>query len=509
MNRDTIINKWENSAAIIELPDHLSELIELSFNRAHLPSQELLGYLNQKLHYIISILEAPPFLINKKINNPNDALNNVDIQLLRDILLIIWFQEENIAKIDDKIDIEEWKNKAFISAFFALIFNKLYPLKNGLDLFILAFFSNISLLFISRTHPSIYNGLESLKNKDKINPDAQEKVIGASLFELSSWILEKWGFLPEFTSALKVQNVDIMSNQEKLENLEISKVLLFASLFGEFILKGEDLLHYQDIDSIYRKLFKKSSRQFQELMVEVLRSLPKQAALFGYSHLTDLSMIYILKGHLDLLDKDLLSYNDLLQEVIKSNQKIVQRDKEIELLHNLLQKQYIKDPITDLFHYSYFREYLDQKIKEATRYEYPITLILFDIDNFKSFNSKCGYHSGNLLLKQIASLIKENIRQSDFIARYEKDEFAVILPYTGLPQSRNVAEKIRKLIKKYIYKDIDTNQDYQFTISLGYVSLLPEKNLKDGEVLVSLAMRAMKESKAKGGDSITQSYTFN
>ncbi len=508
MNRDTIINKWEKSAAVIELPDYLGELIELSFNQAHPPSQELLEYLNQKLHYLTSILEVSPFLIQKKASSPSGVLKDVNIQLLRDILLIVWFQEENIAKIDDKIDFEEWKNKAFISAFFALIFNKLYSLKKDVDLFILAFFSNISLLYISRTFPSIYNGLQALKNQDKINPGAQEKVIGASLFELSSWILEKWGFVPEFTSALKVQNVDIMYNQEKLENIEISKVLLFAPLFAEFVLNGEDLINYRDIDSIYCKLFRKSSRQFQEIMVEVLRSLPKQAALCGYSNLTDLSITNILKDHLDLLDKDLLSYNDLLQEVIKSSKKIAQRDKEIELLHTQLDKQYIKDPITDLFHYSYFIEYLNQKIKEATRYEYPITLILFDIDNFKSFNVECGYHSGNELLKQIASLIKENIRQSDFMARFGKDEFAVILPYTGLPQSRNVAEKIRKLINNYNYKNGKTNKLYQVTVSLGYVSLLPEKNLKDGEMLISLALKAMNESKGKGGDLITQSDTF-
>jgi diguanylate cyclase (GGDEF)-like protein len=508
MNRDTIIDKWEKSSTVIELPDYLLELIELSFNQAHPPSHELLEYLNQKLHYLTSILEAPPFLIENKVNSPSDALKNINIQLLRNILLIIWFQEENIAKIDDKIDFDEWKNKAFISAFFTLIFDKLYALKKGMDLFILAFFSNISLLYISRTFPSIYNGLQALKNQDKINPDAQEKVIGASLFELSSWILEKWGFSPEFTSALEVPHVNIMNGQEKKENIEISKVLLFAPLFAEFVLNGEELIRYRDIDSIYRKLFQGSSRQFQEILVEVLRSLPKQAALFGYSHLTDLSIMYILKDHLDLLDKDLLSYNDLLEEVVKSNKMIVQRDKQIELLQTLIEKQYIKDPITDLFHYSYFIEYLNQKIKEATRYEYPITLILFDIDNFKSFNVEFGYYCGNELLKQIASLIKENIRQSDFMARYEKDEFAVILPYTGLPQSRNVAEKIKRLINNYKYKDIKTNQLYQVTASLGYVSLLPEKKLKDGEILVSLAMKAMKESKAKGGDSITQSDTF-
>jgi len=508
MNKESILQNWEKSSQILDIPANIREIIDFSFNKSSIPSEAIINYLNDRLHYIIPIVESPPFSIKQNITNPTDLLKKVDSGLLRDLILVLWMQEEEIPEINDKIDLKSWREQAFISAFFTLHFEKLFLLSNRTDLFVLSFLKNISLIVIARTFPNMYEGLRKLKGFNQFDPGEQEKVIGASLGELSAWILEKWGFPNEFFLPLLFKNNSVFSVTEKKEIVDTTKILLYAPFFAGYVLNGEKLIKYSEIENLFKKLFQKSAKQFQELFVEILRSLPKQAALFGYTNLTELSIISILKEHINLLDKDLLTYDDLLQEVIKASKRIVQQDKELILLKTQIEQQYIKDPVTGLSNYSYFIEFLNQKIKEAHRYEYPITLILFDLDDFKSFNLECGYQAGNNVLKKVAELVSKNIRQSDFIARFRNDEFAVILPYTGLPQSKNVAEKINQLITDYQFCDKKSNKIYKFTISLGFISLIPQEKMGDGENLISLASKALKKSKMNGGNSITQSSNY-
>ena len=145
---------------------------------------------------------------------------------------------------------------------------------------------------------------------------------------------------------------------------------------------------------------------------------------------------------------------------------------------------------------------MHQKIREAVRYEYPLTLILFDLDHFYRFNKSQGYAAGNEILRQMAKLIRENLRQSDVLARFGNDEFAVVLPYTGLPHSKIVAEKINGLISSKEFSDRINRKSHKITISMGYASILPDKTFLDKDKLVPLALMALNKAKEDGGNNI-------
>jgi diguanylate cyclase (GGDEF)-like protein len=282
------------------------------------------------------------------------------------------------------------------------------------------------------------------------------------------------------------------------------KIIFFSRYIAEFLLKPNSPFHYSDLENLFQLLFNKDSRQFQELLVEVIRFLPKQAVYAGFPELADLTILEVLKDHLDFFDKKLLSYHDLMNEAFKAQRKMVNQTKEIQQLKMQIERHYFRDIITGLYNYTYFQEFLEQKIGEACRYEYPITLILFDLDNFRTFNRENGYNLGNELLKQLSELIKKNIRQSDIFARFGGDEFAVVLPYTGLPQSRLVAEKIRSLISDYEFRDSQQNEVYKITVSMAYASILPDKSyLHDGK-LVNMVLKALKRSQKSGGNTMIE-----
>ncbi len=106
------------------------------------------------------------------------------------------------------------------------------------------------------------------------------------------------------------------------------------------------------------------------------------------------------------------------------------------------------DGLTGIYNYRYCTQTLDYEIIRAKRYARNLSLLMIDVDQFKSYNDTLGHLEGDKFLKSIAQIIKQNIRTTDVACRYAGDEFAVILPETDLAQARSMAEKIRKKVSE-------------------------------------------------------------
>jgi len=107
----------------------------------------------------------------------------------------------------------------------------------------------------------------------------------------------------------------------------------------------------------------------------------------------------------------------------------------------------ITDSVTSVFNHRYFQERLTDEINRAERYPHPLSLMMVDIDSFKSYNDKYGHQMGDFILREIAQAMKINVRKVDIISRYGGEEFTIILPETNAEQAYIVAEKIRKKIE--------------------------------------------------------------
>ena len=94
--------------------------------------------------------------------------------------------------------------------------------------------------------------------------------------------------------------------------------------------------------------------------------------------------------------------------------------------HNGLQKLAITDELTGLYNGRYFRHYLERIVAKARDLMFPVTLLLFDIDNFKKYNDQYGHGVGDEILRQTAALMKQCVRDHDLVARISGDEFAVV-----------------------------------------------------------------------------------
>ncbi|MEW5993942.1 MAG: sensor domain-containing diguanylate cyclase [Candidatus Zixiibacteriota bacterium] len=164
-------------------------------------------------------------------------------------------------------------------------------------------------------------------------------------------------------------------------------------------------------------------------------------------------------------------------------------------LHNRMEELTIIDELTETFNYRFFIQKLHEEKRRAARYNLPLSLIMVDIDHFKKLNDTYGHEHGNIVLKQLAGIIKGCIRDVDIFARYGGEEFAIILPQTAQAEATVIGERIRQQVETTAVH-IGNGQTLHVTVSVGVTSY-PE-NGKSEEELVSVADQALYRAKGEG-----------
>jgi two-component system, cell cycle response regulator len=155
----------------------------------------------------------------------------------------------------------------------------------------------------------------------------------------------------------------------------------------------------------------------------------------------------------------------------------------------------IRDELTGIYNRRFINERLPVDINNSNIKEQALSVIMTDIDSFKRINDQYGYIIGNRTLVDFTRLLKSCIRESsDWLARYEGEEFLIVLNNTDCERAYKVAERIRRLLEntKFIYDDISIN----ITSSFGIYSLKDRE--EDAETLISNADKCLYEAKRLG-----------
>ncbi len=152
------------------------------------------------------------------------------------------------------------------------------------------------------------------------------------------------------------------------------------------------------------------------------------------------------------------------------------------------------DSATGLFNRKYFDEALKKEIDRSSRYRSPLSLAMIDLDNFKALNDTKGHQAGDRALREIALVIRENIRSSDTAARWGGDEFILSTPVDG-EQALALARKLRELLL-----GLDHEGFGPVTCSIGVATCQEGDNL---DSLVKRADLALYRVKKKGGDGVS------
>ncbi len=167
------------------------------------------------------------------------------------------------------------------------------------------------------------------------------------------------------------------------------------------------------------------------------------------------------------------------------------------------QRMSVTDHLTNLYNRRHFDEILDHEYFRAHRYRHSLSLSLIDIDNFKQINDTLGHPSGDLVLQQIANLLRKSTREVDIVARYGGEEFALLLPDTSLEQAAILIERLRLTIQSHSF--VTARHKILLTVSAG-VAALEEGDTGTKEELIQHADESLLIAKKYGRNRVCLYY---
>lgn len=195
---------------------------------------------------------------------------------------------------------------------------------------------------------------------------------------------------------------------------------------------------------------------------------------------------------------DFISKPPIKQEVIARVTNLITNKQlfdQVKMQQKHLYDLAMRDHLTGLYNRNSLKEFANKYFSEAARHEYPLSLLLIDLDHFKSINDEHGHLAGDSVLEQVGEMLRANCREGDFAARFGGEEFLLILPHCDLSSAKTKAELIRKEIEQLEPDGIP------LSASIG-VTARARGSAADLEDLFRVADTAVYEAKARGRNCI-------
>ena len=187
------------------------------------------------------------------------------------------------------------------------------------------------------------------------------------------------------------------------------------------------------------------------------------------------------------LTKALARENNLMKQLREDNRNLKVRS--------------ITDGLTAIYNYRYLMEWLRTEFKISRRYGHDLSMIIADIDYFKRINDEYGHPFGDYALKEMAVILKQCSRESDLVARYAGDEFAIICPRTGHKEVAALARRILVACRKHNFQS--KGKTVQVSLSLGTATYPEDPEIVSPELLVFLADQSLYQTKRNGRNGVT------
>jgi diguanylate cyclase (GGDEF)-like protein len=166
----------------------------------------------------------------------------------------------------------------------------------------------------------------------------------------------------------------------------------------------------------------------------------------------------------------------------------------------LAQSAAVKDVVTGIDNHRAFQKQLAEEVARAGRYNRPLSLLMIDLDHFKTLNDTYGHPVGDAILREVSELIQQGLRTNDILARFGGEEFSVLLPETSLEGAQVVAERLRNSVLYHLFNLPGGHRAF-ISISVGVANHPIDARDKDG--LIEMAEKALNFAKQNGRNRVS------
>lgn len=262
-----------------------------------------------------------------------------------------------------------------------------------------------------------------------------------------------------------------VSAQDRLRALPISedgRIVAYASPQGVATLSDRDIVYLNAMRAalLYGALAAAVlalllGLVFGNALSRALRRLTRAIQAMGEG---------VLQQHVEVESRDEVgllakTFNRMSADLARSHAELERSNKTIREQAARLEELSIRDFLTQLYNRRHFDEQAARLFDTATRYQRPLAVMIGDIDFFKQINDRYTHATGDIVLRHVAEILRENSRATDLVARYGGEEFVIAFPETPLPQAVSQCEKLRGMIEGYAWKKL--HPELRVTMSMG------------------------------------------
>jgi diguanylate cyclase (GGDEF)-like protein len=196
------------------------------------------------------------------------------------------------------------------------------------------------------------------------------------------------------------------------------------------------------------------------------------------------------------------SFDNLNDVVINTLVSHVQTALSTALKYDTIRREVATDPLTNLYNRRFFEKRAEEEIERSLRHQQPVTLLMLDVDHFKSVNDTYGHQTGDKVLQAVAGFLAGGVRKSDICGRYGGEEFVLLLPATPGRNAMFLADRLRTGLSEVMYTGLGLPSDRNVTVS-GGLATCPRDGISLEE-LIARADEALYEAKRRGRNQIVR-----
>jgi len=435
---------------------------------------------------ILGLINSAFYSIPIQVTSISHAVKLLGVNTVKKVALSFSLVRSFSKRKEGPFDYQAfWRNSLLSAVSCRLIAEKILPAQQE-DAFTLGLLQDIGMLAFNESLPKQY--ILVLKERQKTHCDyfqAEKQILGFTHMELGGALIQKWG-LPDYFFK-PVQRHHLPEEMDHAEDPagRLDKMLFLASQVVEYFSGPKKSFSLGILKSYLARWGFDLNIQADALIEEAHRQMKEISVLFDI-RLEDEGAYLTL---IDEARKELILISDrFLQELLEQQKRV-----------DLLKDEVMRDGLTGLFNYKSFHFFLNQEYFRVQRYRHPLTLVMADIDHFKSVNDTFGHPAGDEVLRMLSQQLKAALRHSDILARCGGEEFGILLTETPVRDALIVVERLRRMVESMVVEY--EGQAIKVTMSFGVALFQPESSLSKDE-LIKQADHALYEAKRQGRNRV-------
>ena len=528
--------------------DELEQRLRFCGNLPSLPAValkmvELANNPEVDLNDVARVISMDPALVTKLFRAANSPLYGLrrKVTNLRQVLSLLGLQGTLALALgfslvttgrDAKgipLNTDHFWRRSLLAATACRILGERLSMKNLEELFLAGLLHGVGVLALSMMMPELYGALlraaterpengEAILNYGRLAELEQER-LGDNHAAVGAWLMQHWR-LPDYLCQATAGSLDPDREETAETYRALAQCVALAVRIADIWVRPNYWQNSQEVADLAQRWFELATDHYVEILEAVGAKFPEIAALFQIKSLDAIQIAGILDQAREVLDiravqrwPERASGNVLSGEreppaalpnrLSSTPTAVSARSAQRDPTTGPATGQYAFDALTGLFTRQRLHERLRQELAAARERDWPLSVALLDLDGCRQINESCGRGVGDQVLIALSRLLGGNIRRQDLVARYGDDEFALLLPASGIGASRRLVERLLALIRDW-EPALPGGRSLRVTMSAG-LATYPKIGQADGDVgerLLAAAGQALQLARDAGGNQV-------